>query len=121
MTWKHVCSAAEVPVNTVKKFDADGVPLVVVNYGGGYRALPPVCPHMEEPLDESGVVMNCVLTCTKHLWAWNLATLAMIGETEKPLETYDMKEENGDLYAFIEKELVYAFDSDGDDDDDFFK
>ncbi len=95
MTWKRICEAAEVPENSVKKFDVDGIALVVVNYGAGFRAIPPICPHMEEPLAESGVVARCILTCTKHLWAWNLRTLEMQGETERPLKTYEVKQENG--------------------------
>ena len=38
----------------------------------GFRAIPPLCPHMEEPLEESGIIANCALTCTKHLWSWDL-------------------------------------------------
>ncbi len=123
MTWKRVCKASDVAENTLKKFTVDDVPLLVVNYGAGFRAMPPVCPHMEEPLEESGVVASCVLTCTKHLWAWNLETLALEGtETEKPLQTYPVKVENGDVFAFVEKEIVYEFDEeDGTEDDDFFK
>ncbi|ODA65917.1 hypothetical protein A7A08_03210 [Methyloligella halotolerans] len=77
---------------------------------------------MEEPLDESGVVMDCALTCMKHLWSWNLETLEKLGETEKPLLTYDVKEEGDQLLVWFEGELVYDFDEDGDDmdDDDFF-
>jgi toluene monooxygenase system ferredoxin subunit len=123
MTWKRICEAADVPENAVKKFDVDGISLVVVNYGEGFRAIPPICPHMEEPLAESGVVAQCVLTCTKHLWAWDLRTLEMQGETERPLKTYDIKQENGILLANVENELTYDFD-DGEgetDDDDFFK
>lgn len=122
MTWKRVCSTADVAVNSVKKFEIDGVPVVVVNYGKGFRVLPPICPHMEEPLDQSGVVVRCALTCTKHLWAWNLETLEMQGgETEKPLKTYEMKEEDGAIFVNFEGELTYDFDSDDGDDDDFFK
>jgi toluene monooxygenase system ferredoxin subunit len=122
MTWKHVCETADVAENAVRRFDVDGVPLLVVNYGKGFRAIPPICPHMEEPLEESGVVARCVLTCTKHLWAWDLNTLEMQGETEKSLKVYETKEEGGALFAKIEGELTYEFDSeDGDDEDDFFK
>lgn len=121
MTWKQVCAASDVPPNTIKKFSADGMPLVVANYDGTYRTLPPVCPHMEEPLDESGVIENCVLTCTKHLWSWNLKTDEMQGETERPLQSYKTKEEDGKVFAFIEKEIVYEFDEgDNEDDEDFF-
>jgi len=122
MSWKRICEANEVAENSVKKFDIDGVPILLVNYGSGYRALPPICPHMEEPLEESGVVARCVLTCTKHLWAWDLTTLEMQGETEKPLKVYEVREEDGAILAKIDEELTYAFDSeDGDDDDVFFK
>lgn len=122
MTWKRVCKATDVPENTVKKFWVDGIELVVVNYGAGFRAIPPICPHMEEPLEELGVVANCTLTCTKHLWSWDLRSLEKLGETEKPLGTYEVKQEGGDVLAFVDKEIVYEFDEGDDmDDDDFFK
>ncbi len=121
MSWTYLCDASEVAPNTLKLVDAKGVRIIVANYGSGFRAMPPICPHMEEPLDESGVIANCVLTCTKHLWAWNLATLEMDGaETEKPLKTYDLKEEDGRLLALVDQELTYDFDEEDDDDDDFF-
>jgi toluene monooxygenase system ferredoxin subunit len=122
MTWKRICAAGDVAENSVKKFDVDGIPILLVNYGLGYRAIPPICPHMEEPLEQSGVIVNCVLTCTKHLWSWNLATLEMKGETEKPLKTYKVKQEDGTVFADVEEELTYEFESEeGEDDDDFFK
>lgn len=122
MGWRYLCEAAEVAENSLKLVDADGVRIVVANYGGGFRAIPPVCPHMEEPLEESGVIANCVLTCTKHLWAWDLRSLDMVGEAEKPLKTYEVKQEGGRLLARVDEELTYDFEEDtGDDDDDFFK
>ena len=120
MTWKRVCAVEEVGANTVKIFDIDEIKILVVNYGMGFRALPPVCPHMEEPLVESGIVGNCVLTCSKHLWAWNLKTLEMIGETEKPLKFYETKEVDGSLFVDVVDELLYDFESEDNLDDDFF-
>jgi toluene monooxygenase system ferredoxin subunit len=122
MSWKRVCKAADVPENTLKKFWVDGIELIVVNYGSGFRAIPPMCPHMQEPLEESGVIGNCALTCTKHLWSWDLRTLDKLGETEKPLGTYEVKQQGDDVLAFVDKEIVYEFEEEGDmDDDDFFK
>ena len=120
MTWKRVCRTSEVTENSVKKFDVDGIAILIVNYGEGFRAIPPICPHMEEPLEESGIVARCVLTCTKHLWAWNLQSLDMQGETERPLKTYEIREEEGDLFARVEGELTYEFETDDDLEDDFF-
>jgi toluene monooxygenase system ferredoxin subunit len=121
MTWKRVCKATDVPESGLKKFTVDGVTLVIANYGSGFRAIPPLCPHMQEPLEESGVIAQCALTCTKHLWSWDLSSLEMLGETERPLKTYEVKSENGDVLAFIDKELVYEFEDEDDmADDDFF-
>ncbi len=41
----------------------------------------------------------------------DLRTLEMQGETEKPLKTYETKQENGAVLANIEGELTYEFDS----------
>jgi toluene monooxygenase system ferredoxin subunit len=120
MTWKRVGRMSEVTENSVKKFDVDGIAILIVNYGEGFRAIPPICPHMEEPLEESGIVARCVLTCTKHLWAWNLQSLDMQGETERPLKTYEIREEEGALFARVEGELTYEFETDDDLEDDFF-
>ena len=121
MSWKRICGADEVPRDSVKKFSTSGISLVVVNYGGAFRTMPSICPHMEEPLEESGIVADCVLTCTKHLWSWKLDTLEKQGEAEKDLKCYDTKEEDGAIFALIDKEIVYEFEDEGEmSDDDFF-
>ena len=121
MSWKRVCAADEVGDNCLKKFEVDGISIVVANYGGGYRAFPPLCPHMEEPLAESGMLDRGRLTCIKHLWQWDLKSGDILGAAEKPLLFYELKQEGGDLLAFIDSELVYDYDEEDDfDDDDFF-
>lgn len=121
MSWKRVCAAADVPENTLKKFEVDGVTLVIANYGDGWRAFPPFCPHMEEPLEESGMLAQGRLTCSKHLWQWDLRSGEMIGETEKTLLFYDVKQDGEDIFADIEEELSYDYDEDDEfDDADFF-
>lgn len=122
MSWIKVCKASDVAPNSLKKFwIAGGIPVVIANYGSGFAAMPPVCPHMEEPLEQSGIIADCVLTCTKHLWAWDLKSLEMRGtETQKELKTYQCKEEDGDILAFVEQEIVYEFEEEDDMDDDAF-
>ena len=122
MSWRRICAADSVAEKTLKKFEVDGIPVIIANYGEGFRAFPPVCPHMEEPLEESGFIEGKVLTCSKHLWQWDLGTTEMTGsETEKPMHFYEIKQENGDIHAFIESEHEYEFDEEDEmDDDDFF-
>jgi toluene monooxygenase system ferredoxin subunit len=121
MSWRRICAADSVAEGQLKKFEVDGIPVILANYGGGVRAFPPVCPHMEEPLEESGLIEGKVLTCTKHLWQWDLESKEMAGsETEKPMHFYDVKQEGGDILAYIEEEHVYDFDEEDEMDDDAF-
>ena len=122
MSWRRICTADSVSERTLKKFEVDGIPVIVANYGGGFRAFPPLCPHMEEPLEQSGVIEGKVLTCTKHLWQWDLDSKEMAGsETERPMHFYELKQEDGDVFAYIEQEHVYDFEEEDEmDDDDFF-
>jgi toluene monooxygenase system ferredoxin subunit len=109
MTWKPVCSVGDVAVNAIKKFDVGGILIVVANLGGEFRAYPPLCPHMEEPLAESGLCSDGVLTCTKHLWQWNMRTGEKMGPAERDLLMYPVKQEGGKIYALVERELAYEY------------
>lgn len=95
---------------------------MIANYGEGYRAFPPRCPHMEEPLCESGMLFDGLLTCSKHLWQWDMKTGETIGIAEKELLFYDLKQEGEDIYAHIEQALIYEDDDEDEeeDDEDFF-
>jgi toluene monooxygenase system ferredoxin subunit len=120
MTWKRVCSAGDVAGNSLKKFDVDGVTVLIANTGSEFRAYPPLCPHMEEDLEESGICEGGLLTCSKHLWQWDMLTGEMRGEAEKPLLLYEVKQEADDVLVNIEKELEYEYDEEEEDDDDSF-
>ncbi len=121
MNWKRVCAVADVPENTLKKFNINDIDVVIANYGGGFRCFPPFCPHMEEPLSESGLLAHGMLTCSKHLWQWDLSSGESIGETEKELLFYDVKQEGDDVMAVVETKLTYEYSIENDmDDDDFF-
>jgi len=109
MAWKRVCAATSVPDNALLKAEVDGVTLVVAKLGDEFRAFPPLCPHMAEPLELSGVCSDGVLTCTKHLWQWDMRTGAEQGAAERPLLLYPTKCEAGEVLVEIERELVYDY------------
>ncbi|MEE8350820.1 MAG: Rieske 2Fe-2S domain-containing protein [Rhodospirillales bacterium] len=123
MSWKKVCESSQVLENSLQKFAIDGVDIIIANYGDGFRAFPPFCPHMEEPLVSSGMMMAGILTCSKHLWQWDLRSGEILGETEKELLFYDLKREGEDIIVNFELELSYDYGDDEEDamdDDDFF-
>jgi len=124
MNWKKVCAVAHLAPRAITKFEIDGISFVVVKVGDTVKAFPPLCPHMEEPLERSGVCDDDgKLMCIKHLWNWNLGTGEPQGETERALLLYGVKIENGDVLVDLEKELAYDYDEDagGDDDENFWK
>lgn len=116
MAWKRVCSVNDVAVDGLRLFEVDGVSLLLVNLGTEYRAIPPACPHMEEPLAQSGICANGILTCSKHLWQWDLATGAKQGPAEKELLMYQVRVEGDDVMVHLDKELAYEYEEEDDDD-----
>ena len=120
--WIKVCLVEDVPENKIKKFPVGDFDIVIVNYGDGLRAFPPVCPHMREPLDVSGFLDNGVLTCGKHIWQWDLRACTKASTmTEENLLFYELKEEDGYILVDISEQLSYAWEEEEElDDDDFF-
>ena len=119
MAWKRVCSTEAVAPNHLASFVVDGVKVTVAALGdGGFSIFPPACPHMEEPLEQSGMCAGSVLTCSKHLYQWDMRTGEAAGPAENGLTLlrYDVKVEDGDVYACIGSELVYEHEDDEDDD-----
>lgn len=110
MAWKKVCAAGDVATDSLRKFDVDGVPVLIVNVGGEYIAIPPLCPHMAEPLELSGVCGDTMLTCTKHLWQWDIPSGREAGMAEKPLLLYPIERRGDELHVDIERELAYDYD-----------
>ena len=114
--WHRVCATADVNDGELKRFQAGEITVVVVGVGDEYRIIPPFCPHMAEPLHESGICRAGTLTCSKHLWQWNLLTGKEQGPAERPLLFYQSEVRDGEVWACVEKELVYEFDEEDDDD-----
>ena len=110
MGWHRACSAAEVPNGRLLGVEVEGVKILVARIDDAFAAFPPLCPHMAEPLETSGICADGVLTCTKHIWQWELKTGAPVGEAEKPLLHYPTKLEADALWIHFERELTYDYD-----------
>lgn len=120
--WIKVCATEDVSENKIERFSVGDFDIVIANYGDGLRAFPPVCPHMREPLDESGLLNDGVLTCGKHVWQWDLRACTKASTmTEENLLFYELKEENGHILVDTSEQLSYAWEEEEElDDDDFF-
>jgi toluene monooxygenase system ferredoxin subunit len=99
---------ADIPSNGMKECEAEGgLKLLVANSGEDYFAYQAVCPHQDVALCE-GLYDGSVLTCHQHLWQWDIRTGAPIGLAEAPLEYYDVKVEDGNIYIVPPNALKLA-------------
>lgn len=110
MSWKQVCKADELADSELKQFEVDGVTILLARLGEDFLAYPPLCPHQEEVLAVSGVCDGGTLTCTKHLWQWDMRTGEERGLAEKSLLMYEVRREGDDVLVLIEQELTYDYD-----------
>ena len=106
MSWKKVCAASDVTEAALDEFDIDGTKIVVSRQGDTLLAYPLTCPHMEEPLS-NGMCDGETITCSFHLWQWNMVTGESTGEAEIDLLKYPVKIEDGDLYVDFSDILSY--------------
>ena len=114
--WYKVCPLKDIEVDRLKKFKIKNIEFLVIRIGEQCSAFPPFCPHMAEPLEESGICNDGFLTCSKHLWQWDLATGSKKGPSEKPLLMYETAILDGEIWVRIENELGYDYNEEDEDD-----
>jgi toluene monooxygenase system ferredoxin subunit len=107
--WQRLCSAQDVATGGLTGIEIQGVKVLVTRVGDAFVAFPPLCPHMAEPLEISGVCADGMLTCTKHIWQWELQSGEPRGEAEKPLLYYPVRLQDGDVWIDFERELTYDY------------
>ncbi|MGE5615955.1 MAG: Rieske 2Fe-2S domain-containing protein [Bacillota bacterium] len=106
MAWHKLCKLEDVPPGKMRECSANGIPIVVVRGDEGFIAIPPTCPHMDNPLAE-GFFDGCILTCSKHLWQWSIPGGEPIGEAEVALLRYPTEARDGDIWVEVDRELEY--------------
>ena len=94
----------------------DKVEILVAKSKKGFVAFPTMCPHMAEPLNESGLISDGLLTCSKHLWQWELSTGESKGVAEVDLLTYSTKIVDEYIWVYMDNELKYEYEEEEDDD-----
>lgn len=112
MSKKFVCHAYQCPRDSMRAFDVDGGPRVlIVSSGDEYFAYQAICPHMEVELEE-GLYDGSTITCHRHLWQWDVRTGAPVGLAELPLERYRVRVEDGTVHVLplsaLEKSELFS-------------
>ena len=76
MKGMRVCTVSDVPAGEVRKFEAAGREIAIVNLGEeGFRAVDAVCSHAHEYLSEGEVdIVDETIECPKHGSTFDLNT-----------------------------------------------
>src|SRR6476619_7634897 len=98
-----VCAAADIPENTVQRFELGSTVLAVYNVGGAFYATDNECTHGAASLAD-GILEGDVIECTLHFGAFNVKTgEAVQAPCFTALRTYKVVVENGDVRVDLDK------------------
>ena len=87
------CDLDDVWEGEMEVFQVAGREVLIVHAPGGQvRAYDPVCPHQDHPLIE-GELENCVLTCSAHLWQFDVRTGDGVNPEGVSLTSYPVRVE----------------------------
>lgn len=98
--WQVACDASDFDGEELLECRVGSQEFLLVRAEQRIVACPSMCPHMEERLAH-GIVDGNVLTCSKHLWQWDLCTGEPIGLAEQPLPVAPVRSENGKLVVNV--------------------
>lgn len=96
--WEAACDAADFDGEEMMECRAGERDVLLVRLGDRIVACPAICPHLEERL-AFGFADGNVLTCSKHLWQWDLETGDPLGVAEKRLPVAPVRIENGKIFV----------------------
>ena len=101
----HLCAAAEVPEDEVKRVNIEGrKPLAVYCVGGRFHASDDTCTHADASLSE-GMVDEGLIECPFHGGTFDIATGAPVDPPcTKPLQVYPVELKDGQLFAALDKD-----------------
>lgn len=91
--WYDVPEAADLWEGDLIDVEVDGEPILVVHHlDGSYAAYQGLCPHQEILLaDGKWDEETCVLTCSGHLWEFDLATGEGLNPAGSTLYRYEVR------------------------------
>lgn len=99
--FQKVCELDDVWEGEMEVFEVgDEDVLIVHSPGGEIRAFHPICPHQEHPLVE-GDLEECILTCSAHLWQFNVLSGEGVNPTGTSLTSYPVKTEGDAIWVAL--------------------
>ena len=102
MAFERVCSLDDLWEGEMQAFPLQDKQVLIVNGEGGIiRAFDGKCPHQDYPLS-NGALEGNVLTCSMHLWQFDIVSGDGVNPTGCKLKGYAVKVENGDILVDLD-------------------
>ena len=96
-------AAADIPENSVKRFETGNHVLAVYNVGGTFYATDDECTHGAASLSD-GILEDDIVECTMHFGAFNVRTgEAVQTPCSIALRTYKVVVQDGKILLDLEK------------------
>lgn len=99
--WVKACEENEIKEGDIIEKRVNEIDIVVMRNDDQFFAAQAICPHMDEKLC-NGLLKKSKLTCTKHLWQWDLQTGNPLGAAEKPIHMYKTNLKEGVVYVCVD-------------------
>jgi 3-phenylpropionate/trans-cinnamate dioxygenase ferredoxin component len=94
-----VATVDEVPTNSRKLVEIDGVRVALFNLGGKICAIEDVCTHDGGPLVEGTIVNGCEIMCPRHGARFDICTgQALSFPAFESTNTYTVRVEGNDIW-----------------------
>jgi len=105
LEYHKVCDVDDVWEGEMELFEVgDNEVLIVHSPGQQIRAFDPTCPHQEISLAD-GELENCILTCSAHLWQFDVITGMGVNPKDTALTSFPLKLEGDSIFvAFPDKD-----------------
>ena len=92
---------ADVPAGRGATVELDnGTELALYNIGGRFYAIENSCPHKGAPLAD-GLLRGHTVECDWHGWRFDVTTGACLTRADCPLESYEVRIEDGWIKILI--------------------
>ena len=105
LEYHKVCDVDDVWEGEMELFEVgDNEVLIVHSPGQQIRAFDPTCPHQEISLAD-GELEDCILTCSAHLWQFDVITGKGVNPKDTALTSFPLKLEGDSIFvAFPDKD-----------------
>jgi len=99
----RLCSADELDLGQLRRFEVDGEPIVLVRCNSGFRALVDVCSHEDYPLSEGeAFAETCEIECMRHGSAFSLLDGSPQNlPATRPVRVVPIEVDSGEVFAVI--------------------